>query len=220
MRRWFWELQQVQAKAGQLQQQIDRLQTQLRQVSRDLQLATAERDQYRGRLEAMESSKFWQIRTQWLQLRQKLGGQESPDWTPELPSAEAIDAQIPPEIAQIPRETPYDRWRNANSPRPADLERMAQMVDFLPAKPLISVLMPVYNTPESYLRSAIESMLAQVYPHWELCIADDASTQEQVRSILEEYAGIDGRIKLTFRSENGHISACSNSALELATGEA
>jgi glycosyltransferase involved in cell wall biosynthesis len=214
--RLFWELQQIQAKAGQLQQQIDRLQTQLRQISRDYQIATAERDQYRGRLEAMESSKFWQIRTQWLQIRQRIGGKESPVWAPELPSIEQIELEI---AKGIPQETPYDRWRNANSPRPADLERMGQMAEILPAKPLISVLMPVYNTPESYLRSAIDSVLAQVYPHWELCIADDASIEPQVRSILEEYAAIDRRIKITFRPENGHISACSNSALELATGE-
>lgn len=212
----FRKLQQIQAEVSQLQQQIDRFQTQLRQINQDYQIAIAERDQYRGRLQAMESSKFWQIRTQWLQIRQKLGGKESPAWTPELPPIEQLELEI---ARNIPKETPYDRWRKANSPRLADLERMAQMAELLPAKPGISVLIPVYNSPEFYLRSAIESVLAQVYPYWELCIADDASTEAQVRSILEEYAASDRRIKVTFRSENGHISACSNSALELATGE-
>jgi glycosyltransferase involved in cell wall biosynthesis len=79
--------------------------------------------------------------------------------------------------------------------------------------------MPVYNPPEQYLREAIESVLDQVYPHWEFCIADDASTKPYVKQVLEEYAKLDNRIKVVYRSENGHISRCSNSALELATGE-
>ena len=79
--------------------------------------------------------------------------------------------------------------------------------------------MPVYNTPEVFLREAIQSVLDQVYPDWELCIADDASTAPHIRGILEEYQRKDSRIKVVFRTQNGHISATSNSALELATGE-
>lgn len=85
--------------------------------------------------------------------------------------------------------------------------------------PLISVVLPVYNTPEPWLRSAIESVRKQLYPHWELCIANDASTLPHVHSLLEAYARDDERIRLISREENGHISAASNSALELATGE-
>ena len=62
-------------------------------------------------------------------------------------------------------------------------------------------------------------MLAQVYPDWELCIADDASKLPHVRAVLEEYAENEPRIKLVFREANGHIAATSNSALALATGE-
>jgi len=86
-------------------------------------------------------------------------------------------------------------------------------------EPVISVILPIYNTEEAFLRRAIESVLAQSYPHWELCIADDASSRSYVRQVLEEYTLLDRRIKLVFRSENGHISAASNSALMLATGE-
>jgi len=86
-------------------------------------------------------------------------------------------------------------------------------------QPLISIIVPVYNPPEDFLRAAIESVLAQVYPHWELCLADDCSTEPYVKSVLEEYADLDSRIKVTFRSSNGHICHTSNSALELATGE-
>lgn len=86
-------------------------------------------------------------------------------------------------------------------------------------KPLISVVMPTYNTPEKYLRLCIESIINQSYPYWELCIADDHSPQTHVKTILEEYAQRDHRIKYTIRETNGHISAASNSALALATGD-
>jgi glycosyltransferase involved in cell wall biosynthesis len=84
--------------------------------------------------------------------------------------------------------------------------------------PLISVVMPVYEAPDGYLRAAIDSVLQQLYPHWELCIADDASASPHIRRILEYYRASDPRIKVCYRSENGHISAATNSALALAEG--
>lgn len=84
--------------------------------------------------------------------------------------------------------------------------------------PLISVVLPVYNTPKDYLRQAIDSVRAQIYPHWELCISDDCSTEPHVATVLEEYTARDDRIHVVRRPENGHISASSNSALELASG--
>lgn len=114
----------------------------------------------------------------------------------------------------------YARWiRLYDTLTPESLTVMRTEAKALPRKPLISVVMPVYNTPEKLLREAIESVQAQVYPHWEFCIADDASTAPHVRRILKEYARADRRIKVVFRGENGHISRASNSALELATGE-
>ncbi|MBI5381816.1 MAG: glycosyltransferase [Opitutae bacterium] len=91
----------------------------------------------------------------------------------------------------------------------------------LPAgkRPLISVVMPVYNAPERWLARAIESVREQIYENWELCIADDASTAPHVRTVLERAAAADPRIRVIFRPENGHISRASNSALELVRGE-
>jgi glycosyltransferase involved in cell wall biosynthesis len=85
--------------------------------------------------------------------------------------------------------------------------------------PLISVVMPVYNPDLAHLSSAIDSVRSQIYENWELCIADDASTNALVAPALRLYAATDSRIKLTFRERNGHIAACSNSALQLANGE-
>lgn len=205
----------LQRQIRRLQQDLRPLQTQLQQIERDKQIAIAERDQYRGRLQAIESSKFWQIRQSWLKLKQKLGSQENLTWEPEV---DLSQFELP-ELPSAPLETPYDRWRQAHTPRPADLERLAAVVNYLPYQPLISVIVPVYNTPENFLREAIESVIAQIYPHWELCIADDASPEAHVQTVLQEYAAQDSRIKITRRDENGHIARCSNSALELATGE-
>lgn len=85
--------------------------------------------------------------------------------------------------------------------------------------PLISVVMPTFNPKKEWLIEAIESVKRQIYQNWELCIADDASTNEDIRIILNNYAKEDSRIKVFFRQENGHISAASNSALSLATGK-
>ena len=89
----------------------------------------------------------------------------------------------------------------------------------LPRHPLISIVMPVYNPDLVHLLSAINSVRTQIYENWELCIADDASTDASVAGTLKQYATADSRIKVSFRERNGHIAACSNSALELATGE-
>ncbi len=86
-------------------------------------------------------------------------------------------------------------------------------------KPRISILLPTYNTDEKYLRACIESVINQSYPNWELCISDDCSTHAHIRTVLDEYAQVDKRIKIVYRSKNGHISKASNSALDIAGGE-
>lgn len=111
----------------------------------------------------------------------------------------------------------YHRWiRSFESPGKA---KLAGTFETFTRPPLISVLVPVYNTDARWLQRCIESVIGQLYQRWELCIADDESTAPHVREVLEKYAEDDGRIKVVFREENGHISAASNSALELATGE-
>ena len=84
--------------------------------------------------------------------------------------------------------------------------------------PLISIVMPVFNPPPDHLRAAIQSIQAQFYPRWELCIADDASTDPAIGALLHAAQAEDARIKISWRERNGHISAASNSAFALATG--
>ncbi|MEM1370560.1 MAG: glycosyltransferase, partial [Cyanobacteria bacterium P01_H01_bin.15] len=76
--------------------------------------------------------------------------------------------------------------------------------------PLISILLPVYNVESIWLTKAIESVLTQQYPHWQLCIADDASTVQAIRPLLERYSQRDARIDVVFCSQNGGISAATN----------
>lgn len=113
----------------------------------------------------------------------------------------------------------YAAWVAAyDTVRDEDQGRVAALVAALPTRPLISVVMPVYNPPAGHLERAIASVRRQLYPHWQLCIADDASTQPHVGESLRAAAAADPRIRVTFRERNGHIAAASASALELAEG--
>jgi glycosyltransferase involved in cell wall biosynthesis len=119
-----------------------------------------------------------------------------------------------------PDLTDYDEWIEVyDRPDAPSLRRQAELAEALLAQPLISVIMPVYNPPAEWLAKAVESVRAQTYRHWELCIADDASSEAEVRPLLEKFAREDPRIRVVFRGQNGHISAASNSALALATGD-
>jgi glycosyltransferase involved in cell wall biosynthesis len=114
----------------------------------------------------------------------------------------------------------YDHWLASHGQIPADQRALVNAaIEGLADPPLISVVMPVYDTPPHLLNQAIESVRRQLYPHWELCIADDASPSAQTRDIIARHAGADKRIKYVVRDRNGHISAASNSALALAKGE-
>jgi O-antigen biosynthesis protein len=101
---------------------------------------------------------------------------------------------------------------------PESPDAVLKALDRLAAKPTISILMPTYNTDERWLRAAIDSVIQQTYPHWQLCIVDDASTAFHVEPIIREYAATDERITALVRECNGHISQASNDGLEMAQG--
>jgi GT2 family glycosyltransferase len=96
---------------------------------------------------------------------------------------------------------------------------LSSRLDKLAFRPRFSILMPAFDPQEEHLRRALDSVLQQIYPEWQLCIADDGSTTPRTREILEEYRGRDERIAVTYRRRNGGISRASNSALELADGD-
>lgn len=121
---------------------------------------------------------------------------------------------------QEPAGMPYADWiREVEAPRCPDTATQQARSAGWTWQPRVSVLLPTWNTPPALLRACLDSVLAQGYPHWELCIADDASTQPAVREILTEYAAREPRIRIAWRAANGHIAEASNSALALASGE-
>ena len=100
-----------------------------------------------------------------------------------------------------------------------EFEAVASQIDEFEHCPLISIVLPVYNPNPDWLRECLQSVLDQSYLNWQLCIADDASSNPQVGVLLREYEFQDERIQLTFRDINGHISAASNTALQMARGD-
>jgi GT2 family glycosyltransferase len=129
---------------------------------------------------------------------------------------QAISAQ---RLARRPPEAYADWVEEFDTLDESDIDGMAALYQSLPRRPLVSVVMPVFDPPEAVLRDAIDSVRIQAYEDWELCIADDASTNPDVRRVLDEYELLDDRIRIVRRTTNGGISAASNSALEIARGE-
>jgi GT2 family glycosyltransferase len=114
----------------------------------------------------------------------------------------------------------YQKWIESHDTlTDADRQLIRRKIARFGRRPLISIVTPVYDVEEKWLRLCIESVLKQLYENWELCLADDCSPSPHVAAVLKEYAAKDARIKTVIRQTNGHISAASNSALELATGE-
>ena len=129
---------------------------------------------------------------------------------------------LPPQGFELPQPVDaYHAWLNVNQWTERSLNDLKIRLAAYPTKilPKISVVMPVYNPPIEFLEKAIQSVINQVYFNWELCIADDCSSNPQVAELLNQYAAQDSRIKVLFRTENGNISAATNSAASQATGE-
>lgn len=97
-------------------------------------------------------------------------------------------------------------------------EALKSRLQALPHRPVFSVIVPVYNVPGEYLRQCIDSVLAQHYPFWELCLCDDASTSAETVAVLDSYRGRDPRIKIRRLTKNQGISGASNAAVEISTG--
>jgi GT2 family glycosyltransferase len=85
--------------------------------------------------------------------------------------------------------------------------------------PLISIIVPVFNVSKQWLDACIESVVNQTYSNWELCLHDDASTNQETLDCLAAWQSQDTRIKVQYGQENQHISGASNSALDIAQGE-
>lgn len=116
-------------------------------------------------------------------------------------------------------ETAYRDWvRRFDTMTEAERRRIRAEIGAWSSPPLISVVMPVYDPEPRVLAAALRSLRGQLYPHWELCVADDASTDPAIPRLLQRRAERDPRIRLVRRSENGHIARATNDAVALARG--
>lgn len=110
----------------------------------------------------------------------------------------------------------YEQWYENHKALPEELEK--QKNEKWKRKPLISIVVPVYNTPQVFLRQMIESVQNQSYSEWELCIGNASPENKEMKKILEEYKK-DARIKEVEIPENKGISQNTNRAMEIASGE-
>ena len=116
-----------------------------------------------------------------------------------------------------PEEVPYGPWYEAYRPDEEELDRQRKR-KFRYA-PLISVAVPAYRTPEKFLGQMIDSLLAQTYSNWELCIANGSPEDERMREVLDRYVRKDPRIRVKNLEKNLGIAGNTNAALGMAAGE-
>ena len=195
--RWHWdalrELRGVRAHRDRLAQEIGRL-------ARERDEAVAHRD-------ALVATKTFRLTA---------GLREAWARAHGLGRPVAAPGQAPAAPCKLTYADWVDRYDSLDSKGRAELE---ERLSALRRRTRFSILMPVFNPEPRDLRHALDSIRAQVYPDWELCVADDASTDPEIRPVLDQYRRLDTRIKVTRRRRNGGIVWASNSALKLAEGE-
>ena len=238
------EVAQLHASLGHMASQRDQLAAQRDQLSAhrsklaqevvDLKNTTIPVVQHEHRLNQLLHSRSWRITAPLRQTAHAVRRlrEQSHTWLRLLHTALSSITRVPELWRQhgwrglrsrVQREldqgSTYLDWIRTNEPGPERFPALKAQVATWSHLPLVSVIMPTYNSPLKFLKEAVESVQAQIYPHWELCIADDASTQPEVATYLKQLAAQDSRIVLSLREKNGHISESSNTALNSAKGE-
>jgi GT2 family glycosyltransferase len=116
-------------------------------------------------------------------------------------------------------EAEYARWIETHEPGSQELARQAHQAANLSYRPEFSIIIPIYNPQPGDLEAALNSLLAQTYPHWQACLADGGSEWRGVRQVLEKFTALDHRFQVVWLGSNFGISGNSNAALEIARGE-
>lgn len=120
---------------------------------------------------------------------------------------------------EIQRIKEYEKWLALNYPTSDIIAEQRSIASSFGYRPLISIILPVYNTEPAHLSACIDSVIQQSYTNWQLCIVDDASTYKETIACLDTYEKKDSRIKVRHATINGHISIASNAAIDMAEGE-
>lgn len=126
---------------------------------------------------------------------------------------------IPSVLTTDNEQISYQLWINNNEPAANVLEEQKIKAALFQRQPLISIVMPVFNTQADILKEAIDSVINQTYPKWELCIANGSPDNQQINTLLEFYRTIDSRILYKNLSSNEGIAGNTNAAISMATGE-
>jgi GT2 family glycosyltransferase len=119
-------------------------------------------------------------------------------------------------LMHMPEPEVYEAWRRVSEP--VEVRAAAEALARLRDRPLISLVVPAWRTPEPLLRACIDSVLAQVYPDWELCIVDDGSPDEGVARVVGDHARRDARIRFERLPRNGGIARATNAAIAQCRG--
>ena len=113
--------------------------------------------------------------------------------------------------------TEYEEWLRRHEPSRIRLYRQKRKQ--FTRMPKISIVVPLYRTPERYLREMLDSVRGQSYQNWELCLSDGSGEDSSIAGILEEYTKKDSRIRVKDNKKQLHISDNTNVALDMATGD-
>jgi len=115
----------------------------------------------------------------------------------------------------------YSKWLTYNEfgGRHRSFWESFQLVDEGAKERIFSIIMPVFDPPLDFLREAIASILDQSYPHWELCVLNDGSTNHDIHDYLTQLSSAESRIIYSMRESNGGIAIATNAAIEMSSGE-
>jgi len=196
----------------------------------------------RGRIRYSWVHKYWEPSLLWALRQAKLGNAPFPQQPvyapptnlllglpekviqPEPRTPLSVEVSAPrrapvPVLSPPPAVHEYEAWIRESEPDAVELEIQRRMSECFTLRPTVSVLVPVYKVPVPVLRDTIDSVLAQTYRNWELCITVPDKENEEARAYLEEAASRESRIRVKVLAANQGISGNSNQALTLATGE-
>ncbi|QGJ71855.1 O-antigen biosynthesis glycosyltransferase rfbC [Planctomycetales bacterium 10988] len=140
---------------------------------------------------------------------------------PPAPVQSELQTPPPPQVIAPPPVVvdPYESYLQYEKEQKPSRETLQKRCEKLTYRPLISVVIPLYNTPSEFLHKAIKSVEKQIYENWELWLIDDASPKRHVLTIAEAAQNRDARVKVYSRPQNGNISAATNDGFARAQGE-
>ena len=132
-------------------------------------------------------------------------------------SAALVDKMVSKVKTASTREIPYQKWIVRHLPGSKELER--QRREKFEYQPKISIVVPLYKTPEKYLRQLVDTVKEQTYPNWELCLSDGSGENSPLTSFLKKLEAEDERIRVVYNEKQLQISENTNAGIEIATGD-